>query len=409
MSQSPHKEYGHQLRALALGPAIGNAIADAGATLGWWSGEKDWFRLYERFDPHQSPYASMVHATQGAPQTICYVEVFESRPETHGRSWIVFDADIGWIKVRQFPNDEVLTTLQAVVSSASNPVVVQYWPQRRCTIRSCRDGVTRFAKVYPKKYLRNNRGMQLQVHAEALWDAAESGRLNVAVAKPAHWDSESRSLWQDELAGQPAESTLLQSGECLASRMGRAAASLPSCGVQPTRRIDGAEQMKDSTAIGKELSRRLPSKNLIITVLLDALELLHAGANFRPLRPVHGDMHAGQWLLAPATDQLGLLDFDDFSWGDPERDVAHFLVQLEYEHRDAKVGKLKEAFLDSYEDIAGPLDRPLLAAYQAHKWLAKALKSSRELRCDGDLRAGFCIEQALNQASVGSGFDRIVS
>ncbi len=408
MRQSFHIKYGHQLRALALGPAVQNAIADAGAQMNWWSGEQEWFRLHEKFAPHQSPFAVMVLATKSARQAICHVEVFDRQPDPQGCTWSVYEVGIGWIRVSPFPKDDVLTTLPAVVSSTPNPTVVQYWPQRRCTIRSGHDGGVRFVKVYPRKYLRNNRGMRLHVNAQALWHAAQSGKLRVAVAKPAHWDSESRSLWQDELAGQPAEDALLRhGGEGLAGRMGNAAASLTRCGVEPARRMDGREQMKDSAAYGKELSQRLPGKTLIISVLLEALENLHAAVDPRPLCPIHGDMHAGQWLFDARTGQLGLLDFDDFSWGDPERDVAHFLVQLEYEHRDAPVGRLKQAFLDSYEDAAGPLDRRLLAAYQAHKWLAKALKAAQELRCDGDLQAEFCLEQALIQASAANGFAQI--
>lgn len=47
----------------------------------------------------------------------------------------------------------------------------------------------------------------------------------------------------------------------------------------------------------------------------------------------------------------------------------------------------KEAFVEGYEEVAGRLDGVVLRAYRSHKRLAKALRTARALRPDGDARA----------------------
>lgn len=87
-------------------------------------------------------------------------------------------------------------------------------------------------------------------------------------------------------------------------------------------------------------------------------------------------------------DRLGLVDFDRLSAGDPELDVATFLGELDFEDGLAcPVVRLAESFVAGYEASAGGLDCRLLSAYRAHKRLAKALRSARALRADGDTRA----------------------
>jgi aminoglycoside phosphotransferase (APT) family kinase protein len=109
-------------------------------------------------------------------------------------------------------------------------------------------------------------------------------------------------------------------------------------------------------------------------------------AESRPLRPIHGDMDANQWLDDGV--RLGLTDFDDFSLGDPELDAATFLAELEVEDQpQLPFDQLAEAFLEGYESVGGPLDHSLLSAYLAHKRLFKALRSARALRQDGDVQA----------------------
>ena len=51
------------------------------------------------------------------------------------------------------------------------------------------------------------------------------------------------------------------------------------------------------------------------------------------------------------------------------------------------IAELNRAFLDGYSDRGVALEPSLLAVYRAHKRLAKALRTARALRPDGDERA----------------------
>ncbi|NJM61079.1 MAG: phosphotransferase [Oscillatoriales cyanobacterium RU_3_3] len=93
------------------------------------------------------------------------------------------------------------------------------------------------------------------------------------------------------------------------------------------------------------------------------------------LVPIHGDMHLDQWLFDGK--QLVLLDFEDFSLGEVERDLASFIVQTESEYpRFSK--EFNESFLAGFRSKGFRENERLMNFYKAHKWLAKAAKVENE-------------------------------
>src|SRR5262249_33071085 len=113
-----------------------------------------------------------------------------------------------------------------------------------------------------------------------------------------------------------------------------------------------------------------------------------------PLRPIHGDPHADQWLVAE--DRLGLVDFESLALGDPELDAAVFLAELDFEdERQVPVEDLEAAYIEGAESSGLRVERRLLSAYRAHKRLAKALRSASSLRADGDARAAAHLALAM--------------
>jgi thiamine kinase-like enzyme len=215
-----------------------------------------------------------------------------------------------------------------------------------------------------------------------------------AVTRPLRWDAATRTLWQAQVPGRPALKQLLgATGPALAERMGRATASLAVAALQPRTTFGRADQMQDTIKQGSELCRRVPWLAGAIRRLWAEVEKLHAAAPERPLVPIHGAPHPHQWLDDGV--RLGLVDFDGFTRGDPELDIATFWSEIDFEkpHKMAYAA-VNQAFLAGYEAIAGPVDRRLLAAYCAHKRLSKALKYAYALRSDADIRA----EQALGRA-----------
>jgi hypothetical protein len=395
MNNSAHAKYRNELTALASDDGILQAIADAARRRAWLAGRR-WTRKYERFSPGQEPFATLVFESLEEIQEICHVEVFTSRP--NGRvadDSLTFDESAGWLRLKRFPADRHLDTLAAVLREQGRAIVMRYRPGRRCTIRFDQNGRTRFAKVYPKKFWRYGRGEHFISTGLALWRAACTGKLGFAVAKPIHWDSELRTLWQERLDGAPALRHLLRpEGHTVARRMGEAAATLTLCDVKPHKTFDWMAQVAASIRSGKELAHQIPHLASHVNKLLEALTGIHSRVGVKPLRPIHGDLDASQWL--DEGTRLGLADFDDFALGDPELDVATLLVELEFEDDlQLPVEELSQAFRIGYESAAGPLNEELLIAYTAHKRLSKALRSARALRPDGDERA----EQILNRAA----------
>ncbi len=408
MFSSPHSRYRKQLQALRSDVPLVEAVRRSLQPESILGQQLVWTRMYERFSPGEAPYASLVlAATSHTSRRVFQVEVFGERPvDDTNQSWVARDEQLGWVRILRFPSDGVLDTLTAVLAEHATASVVQYWPGHRCTLRIQADGRTYFVKTYPKKYLRQKRGQHLYDVALALWHASCRGELPFQVARPVRWDDETRTLWLEQLPGLPwdAQGTANKTLQEI-HQIGRCAAALAGSAINPFRVFDGKEQLVDSIAYGAELGRRIPRIAPVIHELIEGLQAVHRQFEGRRLRPVHGDMHPGQWLQAQPQSQLGLLDFDDFSLGDLERDAGFFLVQMQSEYApSAQPVVAAECFVAGYESIAGPLGGKLLHAYMAHKWLSKALKAARALRPHGDLLAKSCLQNARAVLAGDMGF-----
>lgn len=290
-----------------------------------------------------------------------------------------------------FIADEKLPALAVVLAAHPNAEIVKYSPEKRCTLRVVRGGRNYFAKVYPIRFLKRERGEKIHDTGAILWRLAEAGELNFRVAKPAGWDMATQTLWHEDLAGSAAIEGM-KNGDCgrIAHRIGEAVALIERCRIKPTRVFDYGEQLKDSAEFAERVVMRFPSLNSAVAELLRRFE----GVNLpdRKLKPIHGDMHIDQWLMNGET--LGLLDFEDFALGHPERDLAFFSVQLEIEYgAELEFTKLNADFLAGYTSLGGEPDERLLNIYAAHKWLSKASKAATLERANDLLfRAFDCLK-----------------
>jgi len=94
-----------------------------------------------------------------------------------------------------------------------------------------------------------------------------------------------------------------------------------------------------------------------------------------------------QWLIDRA-GRLGLVDFDRYALGEPELDLATFLVELETESpRAVPMAELEEAVVAGFRAAGGTVDPGRLALYTAHKRLAKVARTAAALRPDAEDRA----------------------
>ncbi|MFQ5707445.1 MAG: phosphotransferase family protein [bacterium] len=387
-----HERHRTLLAALSTDTFVLGAIHQVGEQQKWWAPGRTWRRTYGRFDPDSLALVTCLFETEGRPQEICRVEVWQTLPPIEeSYEARIFSTDLGWLRLTRFPYDPKLSTLKKVLANPGEVKVLRYRPFKRCTIRfePPEREQAYFVKVFPDE-------QAVRIHQDNLdlWQTVRKGALDFAVARPLKWQSETRSLWQEAVAGRPILEELFSvKGPELARRMGAALASLPLSTVRPTETLDGDAQMTRSHRYGEELKHRLPQLSQKIRRLLCALAGLHACQSVRKLYPIHGSPHAHQWL--EEGQSLGLVDFDRTSLGDPELDVATFLAEMDFEDRTrVPVDRLNAAFLAGFESRFGALDRDLLRAYRAHKCLSKALKAAQAVRCDGDRRA----ERNLNFA-----------
>ena len=396
--ESWHRRHRERLAALRAGDGVLEAIAEADPRPSRPGSESAWRRTFGRIELDREQYATMVLERGGDRPALVRVEVFDRRPGAacDGDS-VVRAAGLGWLRIVPFPHDPVLTTLPAVVATAERAAVVRYRPFRRCTLRVKERGGTRFAKVFGDR-----RGERIHAAGRALWAASRRGELPFALPRPGTWSPRTRTVWQWEAAGEPAIEDLYgPRGPQVAASMGAAAAALTRSRLVLPTSYDATTQLADSTRKVGELIRLVPRLGPAATRLLDELRALQAGARGSAPRPIHGAPHAHQWLICG--DRLGLVDFDRVALGDPERDAATFMAELDFEDRTTVgVEELNRAFLAGYEEVAGALDPALLRAYRAHKRLAKALRTARALRPDGDERAERHLGRAAECVATGA-------
>lgn len=382
--RSAHDLYRSRLALLSrddvLRPVLGH----------WVQCATDWARVYARFTPGdtaslpQRPYARLVFARADG-KSLVTVDVFEGAPPDDRCEWISRHDGLGWIGLTPFPSDDRLPSLAAALDVDGDVTVVRYRPGRRCTFRVERGADVQYGKVFPGDS--DESGAAIHEAGVALWQAAGCGELGFAVAEPVGWDTGRSTLWQRAVRGEPVESILKGlDAIALGRHLGEALATLTRSSVRPTAAFTSAVQCARSRAYVAELSTRVPALAEQAEGVMRELEAVHAS---RPARavPIHGAPHVHQWL-SDSDGGLALVDFDRVSVGDPELDVATFLGELDFEDGlQAPRSAVAAAFVDGYEAVAGPLDAALSAAYRAHKRLAKALRSARAIRADGDRRA----------------------
>ena len=93
------------------------------------------------------------------------------------------------------------------------------------------------------------------------------------------------------------------------------------------------------------------------------------------------------------TGRLGLVDFDRFAWGEPEFDLATFVVELTGASPGQPTAELETAVLDGFRAVAGEPDEQRLALYVLHRRLAKAARTACALRPDAEERAAPLLEE----------------
>jgi Phosphotransferase enzyme family len=375
--------YRDRLDVLATGGLIEERL-DA-----WAAGRSDdrtgpWRRVYGKLRPRRSPWAVLVYEAPGAPTVqVRLLETSDPRAVTEPSG---SDAILDPLEILPCTADPALPGLPVVLAALDAPRVVRYHPGNRCTLHGGEGAGARYVKVLSE-------AVDDQPEVEARWAAARSGVLSFAVAEPHGWDERSRSSWYGVVPGEPVEARLWgPSGVGLARRVGVALGELAAAPLRPERTDDAASQLARTERGLTRAAAAAPALGGFLHRAAESLSRAHARLARRPLVPVHGAAHLGQWLVDDA-DRLGLVDFDRFARGEPEFDVATFVIDLRAAAAGHPTERLEEAVIDGYTATAGELDAERLALYLLHKQLGKAARTAASLRPDAEERARCLLEQ----------------
>jgi aminoglycoside phosphotransferase len=346
----------------------------AGIAQDWWCAGHQWQRTFSRFDVAAGARVTLLYESLAPYQQICLVEISMRQTtlsEAH-QIEIAFDP-IGWMVVTRFPFDTALPGLARVVAENQPVKVLRYRPHKRCTLCVAH---APSEYVYAKVFA-DNRGAILHGENEKLWQTARSGELGFRVAEPLAWVDETNTLFQRAVPGMPiAKRLLAEEGPSLASRMGRALATLHQATLEPSREFGLRDQHLRTRKYAVEITARVPELAQKVEDFAVRLERAQLNLPAGRLVPIHGSPHAGQWL--DDGGQLGLVDFDRFSLGHAELDVATFVAEMDFENNSKGARELvSKTFLDAYAEAAMSFDKALFNIYRAHKRFAKAFKVAK--------------------------------
>ena len=341
-----------------------------------------WRPVSGRLEPGRSPWAVLAYEAAGGAT----VRVLLGDPEPGD--------PLGRVEIARCTDDPALPGLAPTLAALDRPEVVRYHPGNRCTVRGRSGGSVRYVKVLA-------RASDDQTDARALWAVG----LPFAVAEPHGWAPRTRASWYGAVPGGPIAADLLGPGGAgVAERIGRALGELAAAPLRPVHRCGPADQLARTGRALTRAAAAAPALAERLRAARKALARLHDRLPPRPLVPVHGAPHLHQWLV-DGTGRLGLVDFDRYAWGEPEFDVATFLVELETEWpRAVGMAELAAATEAGFRSAGGRLDPDRLALWAAHKRLAKVARTAAALRPDAAARARGHLDR-LDLGGLGTGTD----
>jgi hypothetical protein len=376
--------YRGRLEVLAAGGVV-EARLDAWAAHR--SGDRlgSWRRVYGKLWPRRSPWAVLVY--QAVDGTTVQVRLLESTdPRVDGPGGFLPVGDLGPIDIVSCEADRALPGLATVLAALDTPRVVRYHPGMRCTVHGGSGSAARFVKVHA-------RNVDDQQEVRTRWEASVSGALSFAVAEPHGWDVRSRSSWYGVVPGGPVSPGLFgPQGAQLAHQVGASLGELASATLRPSRKDDATNQLLRTKRGLVRAAAAAPALAAGLRRSSDALTRAHDRLGARPLVPVHGAPHLGQWLVDD-TGRLGLVDFDRFARGEPEYDLATFVVEMRASSRGRPTEELETAVVDGFRAVAGEVDAQRLELYILHRRLDRVARTACALRPDAEERAAPRLEE----------------
>ena len=241
-------------------------------------------------------------------------------------------------QVRQFlPFSQLPTALSgpADISDLTNSVV-KYSPEKCCTTRYnlkwYHDSHSYQINMYGKTY-RTAKGYEVYQRLLHFWQMGQQQAVDkeLRVAQPLGYSTAIQTLWLAEIVGSPLLGSI-RSGNYrhYIEQIATGLIVIHGSELTSSTIINKVELLADCGKKIDKITRTLPTTAVILYPLLEQVEYL-ANTLFKTAgvkRLIYGDFHIEQLLVQ--NDKVFFLDFDSFALGDPEQDIAEFIVALQF-------------------------------------------------------------------------------
>ncbi len=243
--------------------------------------------------------------------------------------------------------------------------VVRYKPEDRCTLHyrifQAEAAISFFGKTFKDK-----RGEMLYDTLERLWQWSSRPDIIFQLTQPLGYDKNLKILWQSALGGKP----LVQDLECVRDpkfleQVAKGLAQLHSSDLTSAKIRSAEDCLDEARDISTTLEQYLPQLKGELDALL---EKLLDGAAPLPSQSIHGAFRFKQLLVTD--EHISVVDFDSFMLGDPNEDVADFIVELEAHLPETVAAQAVRHFLGTYrENVSWHVSDKALNWQRSLKWL----------------------------------------
>ncbi len=260
--------------------------------------------------------------------------------------------------------------------------LVKYYPEKCCTARhrlqwqGSDARASRMLTVYGKTYS-NERGRAVHERLQHFWDTAA-----FKVPQPLGYNGTIQTVWTLGIEGLPlAEVVDRLNYKHYLGQVGRCLAAVHASDLGGEA-ITVAELLADCIKKIDKLSLACPPCAAQLAAAAPALQRVgeRLEARSRPGRTLYGDFHIGQ-MLAHGSD-VYFFDLDSFAVGDPERDLAEFIVSLLfYEVEPQLVCLMTLALVESYRvSVSWKIEIDRLYWYALVEYVTRAYGFYRQQR-----------------------------
>ena len=251
--------------------------------------------------------------------------------------------------------------------------VMAYRPEVRCTARLGLHFANGRRRDIIAKSFADESGALVTERIRHLHETPAYRAAGLRVPRPMGYASAIKTVWTEYVGG--ADLTSMMTGpraNALMNDLGGALAALHSGHAPVTDQVTRADLLFEARKKAQKLGASLPNLRPLLTRLVADCEV-HAGQlGSEHYRPIHGDLHLRQVLVAD--DELVFLDFDEMRLGELEQDLASLFVDLRHGNPDG-AQPLCEHFCRGYVRSAGRIDSGKLAWYTTIQWLNKAYRT----------------------------------